>query len=125
MVQIIDPSPIGYNEVSLSWIVGRRVVKVTFSEPTLWAFHLGQGDYIGAECLWRIIKADRVALTREDHCQKFGLRAPIDAASRAAELLSGLAITAVQLREATADVLIEFAGDLRLEVIPDSSGYES
>ncbi len=106
-------------------MVGRVVAKVTFFEPTFWRFDFDQESHFSVECLWRIIKSWRVAVTGKDHAQQFGLPAPVDAVALAASLLSGIAITAVEVREATADVFIDFACDLRLEVIPDSSGYES
>ena len=55
----------------------------------------------------------------------YELPAHIDAAAAATALLAGISITAVQLREATADLQIDFAGGVRLEIIPLSSGYES
>jgi Family of unknown function (DUF6188) len=53
-----------------------------------------------------------------------GLPAPVDAAVMATAFLAR-PISAVELREATADLLIEFAQGARLEIIPDSAGYES
>lgn len=101
------------------------MVEVLFQEPTLWSFKFGQKTGISVECLWRIVKDGRVVLTSGDHGHQFGLPAPVDAAARCTELLSKQSVAAVQLREATADLLIEFADGLRLEVIPDLVGYES
>jgi hypothetical protein len=64
-------------------------------------------------------------LTSEDDGQRFGLPAPINAADKCAKYLLGTTIQAIHLRDATADVSIDFAGDLGLEIIPTSSGYES
>ena len=125
MGRMIDPTPISYNKVDLTWLIGLPVGEVSYLEPTLWRFFFGPQNHIGVECLWRVIKGGRVVLTREDHGQLFGLPTALDAVQRAAVLLSGVEVTAIQLREATADILIDFGGNLRLEVIPDSSGYES
>ena len=80
---------------------------------------------VGVECLWRIVTRGRVALTSEDHGHQFGLPAPVDAVARCTELFSTRHVSAVTLREDTADLAIEFTDDLRLEVIPTSAGYES
>jgi hypothetical protein len=106
-------------------MVGRAFTEVSFHEPSPWYFIFGPDAHIGVECLWRIVGHDGVILTNEDHGQKFGLSAPLDAVAKGNQLLAGRIIAAVQLREATADVLIEFTEDLRLEIIPTSSGYES
>jgi hypothetical protein len=125
MNPIIHPIPVAYKDIDLTWLVGRSVCSVTFHEPTLWTFNFGQKDCVGVECLWRIVKQRRVVLTSQDHGHQFGLPAPVDAEARCTELLSKRLVEAVQLREATADLEIEFTNDLRLEVIPDSTGYES
>jgi Family of unknown function (DUF6188) len=125
MSQFIYPSPISYENVDFSWILGREVTEVFFLPPTLWRFFLGSAEHLTVECSWRIIKIGHVVLCAGDHGQKFGLPAPVDAAQEATRLLSGNTIAAVELRKATADILIDLTDDLRLEIIPDSSGYES
>jgi hypothetical protein len=125
MSQYIQPSPVAYSDVDLSWMIGRAIAEVSFHEPAGWCFTIGSGASIGVDCLWRIVEHGRVVLSGEDHGQKFGLPEPVDAAAKATALLTGQHITAVQLREATTDILIEFSGDLRLEIIANSSGYES
>jgi Family of unknown function (DUF6188) len=125
MSQIIYPTPVGYGAIDLSWIVGRAVTDVSFVEPNLWRFFFGEPEHIDVECLWRIIKGEHIVRTSEDHGQQFGLPAPVDSAQEAAVLLSQATIVVGNVREATADILIEFSGGLRLEIISDSSGYES
>jgi hypothetical protein len=118
-------SVLAYKDIDLSWMVGRALTELVYLEPDCWDFCFTERLSIRAECPWRIIKNGRIKLSRDDHGQKFGLPAHIDAAAAATALLAGVAITAVQLREATADLLIDLVGDLRLEIIPMSSGYES
>ena len=125
MGQIIRPSAISYKDVDLSWMVGRGITHVLFHEPTPWNFSFGPEASIRVECLWRIIEHDRVVLTSEDHGHQFGLPAPVDSVAKSIALLTNRRITAVQLREATADILIKFTGNLQFEVIQDSMGYES
>jgi hypothetical protein len=125
MSQIIHPSPVAHKDIDLTWMVGRTVCFVSFHEPTLWSFNFGQKVCVGVECLWRIVTQGRVALTSQDHGHQFGLPAPIDAVARYTELFSKRRVSAVELRDDTVDLLIEFTDDLRLEVMPDSAGYES
>jgi hypothetical protein len=125
MGQFIYPSPVSYAEVDFSWMVGRRISEVSLLEPCAWRFCFGTSEYIAVFCLWRIIRDGRVIRTCQDHGHPFGLPAAVDAVQEASSLLSRTAVSAVQLREATADILVDFSADLRLEIIPDSSGYES
>jgi hypothetical protein len=66
-----------------------------------------------------------VAISSEDHLQQYGLPAPIDAAAVAADILASRAIAHVEVKDGTADLVLEFADGLRLEFLPISSGYES
>lgn len=112
-------------KLDLSWLIGRSVIEVVFLESQLWSFVFGDKTYIGAHCLWRIVKRGRIVLCSNDHGQKFGLPAHIDAATKSAELLAGRIVKTFRVRGSTADITIEFDDDYLLEIIPDSSGYES
>jgi hypothetical protein len=108
-----------------SWMVGRTVDAVRLNEPTQWVFSFAPGIGIGAECPWRLLRKGSVAIGSEDHLQQYGLPAPLDAAAVAAESLGSHQVTRVEVRDGTADLILEFTGELRLEFIPISSGYES
>jgi len=125
MQKIIYPYRIEYKEVDLNWMIGKKVSKMVFNEPSRWNVYFNDKVYICIECLWRIIKNNRVVLTGFDHGQQFGLPAPVDAIAKASELLSDKKISSVQIKEMTADITIDFFSELRLEVIPLSGGYES
>ena len=122
---MISPRPIRYDQIDLSWIVGRSITDISFLEPAQWRFFLGSSEHIAVECLWRIVSRERVVRARDDHHQKFGHPGPVDAAKEASALLSSRPIVAVDLKEATADIHIRFAENLRLEIITNSGGYES
>lgn len=111
--------------IDFSWMVGRLISSVQLNGPTQWSFSFEPGVAIGAECPWRLLQGGHVAISSEDHLQQYGLPAPLDAAAVAASLLSAHSVTLVEVKEGTADLLLEFAGGLRLEFIPMSSGYES
>lgn len=124
MGKIIYPSPVAYKDINFSWLIG-RVCEVSFHEPTTWVFAFGSKTGVSVECLWRIIEHERIVLTSEDDGHRFGLPKPVDARAKCAELFSTRRVMTVQLRESTADLLIDLSDNLRLEIIPDSSGYES
>lgn len=107
------------------WMVGRTIGEVRLNEPTQWVFSFEPGIRIGAECPWRLLQDGRVAISSEDHLQQYGLPAPIDAAAAATGSLTSHMVTGVEVRDGTADLVLQFTGGLRLEFIPISSGYES
>ncbi len=107
-----------------SWMNGRKV-EFSFSEPATWFVTFGDSLTISVCCPWRLIRHGGIAVSSDDHLQKFGLPAPIDAAERATSLLADSTVERVELREGTADLFVYFQDDCRLEIIPLSSGYES
>ena len=125
MNKIIQSQPVRYKDIDLSWMIGRKITGVFFHEPELWVFSFNREATINVECPWRILKDSRLICSGDDHKQKFGLSAPIDAAASASALLSAVHVSSVQLLEGSADLLIQCSENLRLEIIPISSGYES
>lgn len=125
MGHVVIPIPISYGDIDLSWMVGRSISGIELHEPSPWAFDFGGGAWITVECLWRLVERGRIVCCSEDHGHQFGLPVPVDAAEACRAVLAGRRIVNVELREATADLVIEFTGDGRLEFIPNSSGYES
>jgi Family of unknown function (DUF6188) len=108
-----------------SWMVGRTIGLVRLNEPTQWSFSFEPNIGIGAECPWRLLQDGSVAISSEDHLQQYGLPAPLDAAAVATSLLASQTVARVEVREGTADLILEFGDSFRLEIIPISSGYES
>ena len=113
------------NSFDFSWMISRTIQEVRFDEPTQWSFSFEPSIGIGAECPWRLLQDGHVAISSEDHLQQYGLPAPLNAAAVASELLGSRPVTHVEVREGTADLLLEFSGGFRLEIIPISRGYES
>ena len=113
------------SDFDFSWMVNRTIRSVALNEPTQWSFSFGPRIGIGAECPWRLLKDGRVVISSEDHLQQYGLPAPLDAAAVASEALASAPVTRVEVKEGTADLLLDFSGGLRLEFLPISSGYES
>lgn len=91
---------------------------------TDWAFDLQDDTGFAVGCHWRLI-SDGIALTDEDDGQRFGLPDPVDAENKANALLGGAIVTSGKLDPLTADICLMFSNDMRLDVITNSSGYES
>jgi len=124
-MSLTHPTTVAYRDIDLSWIVGRSVVALSFRQSARWLLSFGSDADISIECLWRIIQSERIVLTSEDHEQKFGLPAPLNASARGEALLAGKFVTSAQLREATADIILTFEHELKMEILSTSAGYES
>jgi hypothetical protein len=72
---------------------------------------------------WRLIKDGRSNLSSFDHGQKYGLPAPIDTKSQLAELLNGKICRDAQCDGETADLLLKFDEETKLQVF-NFTGYE-
>jgi Family of unknown function (DUF6188) len=105
-------------------MLGRSIIEVSLAEPAPWRFRFSDSEGITVECLWRIISDGRLTRTSLDHGHQFGLPAPVDAALEATATLVGRAVTDVHLHSGTGDIQVRFHGDLMLEIIRDSGGYE-
>ena len=121
----INPLPVAYKDIDLSWLIGGTIREISFQEPTTWVFDFGLKTVLNVECLWRVIEREHIVFTSQDHGHKFGLHMPVDATARCTELFAKRRVAAVQLRESTADLFFEFTDHLRLEIISDSGGYET
>ncbi len=102
---------------------GRVCTRVYEHYPGNSTFQFGDAT-LAVDCLWRVIEDGKVALTSRDHGQQFGLPAPVDAYAAAVSVLQGRQVVNVRLVESSADLVLEFEGGQRLEILTDSSGYE-
>ncbi len=75
-------------------------------------------------CPWRVVGNGSVLLGSSDHGQKFGLPEPVNVIAEVLRLLNGKVVEEASIDETTADLRIDFAGDIRVDVFNDSSGYE-
>jgi hypothetical protein len=108
----------------VSWMIGRHV-NVTVSESSYpWRFDLGDSCFIIAECPWRILQGGEIRHSSENHAMRPGLPPPVHVAAEANRLLDGSPIVRAEIRHA-ADLLLDFDGEVRLEVLPFVRGYES
>ena len=125
MSRIVYASAVTHKDVDLSWMIGCLITNVTFHEPNRWTFSLGKDRSLSVDCLWRLVAAQGTAVTSEDHNQRFGLPAPVDAASECLNLIAMSPISSVRLEELTADLTLALGGELSLEIVTTSSGYEN
>jgi hypothetical protein len=110
--------------VNVEWLIGLACTRVSqFAEHT-WAFSFADAT-LTVESLWRVSVEGVLRRTSTDHGQQFGLPQPVDAAAAAHELLNGRRIEHVELDRRRGDLALRFNGDVVLEVITDSAGYES
>ena len=107
----------------ITWLIGRSCQRVWEHYPQNFTFDF-DGGLLAVDCLWRIVGESRVALTSSDHGQQFGLPSPINACVEAERLLRDHRVTAVNIRAATADLILVFESGYQLEIVADSSGYE-
>ena len=88
-----------------------------------WAFDLRDNVGLAVGCHWRLVSAG-IALTDEDDEQLFGLPAPVDAQTKANDLLVGITVSSATVDRFTADLCLRFSNGLRLDLLNNSSGYE-
>jgi hypothetical protein len=112
-------------ETLAAHLAGRHVVAVTRREYD-WNFSFGDSASSGlsAECPWRIVVANRIALASSDDGHQFGLAAPLDGEKVALSLIGSRAIERVSIRSDTGDMSIFFSDEVVLEVLNMSAGYE-
>lgn len=108
----------------LDWLCQHRFLDATRREYD-WLFTFDGQASLVVECLWRLVKDNRIRLTNLDDGQRFGLPAPVDAAVAIKSRLENALIDAVTLRSGTLDLQLAFSNGHTLEIIPDSSGYEA
>ena len=113
------------SETLTAHLAGRRLVAVTRREYD-WNFSFGDAVASGlsAACPWRIIAGNGLAFTSSDDGHRFSLAAPLDGEKVALSLLGENPIDRVSIRSDTGDLSISFPGNVILEVLNMSSGYE-
>ncbi len=115
--------PSGGIPPDITWLMGRHLAAIEKIDWP-WDFRLDDGSVIATESTWRIVTPRGVVVTSEDHDQKFGLPAPLDAASVARKEIGELAVTAHNLDSKTGELSLQF-GSVSLQFLCLSGGYES
>jgi hypothetical protein len=105
-------------------LVGRQVLSLERRDHS-WAFSFDQNVCLIAETVWRLLRDGTIVRTSEDHEQRFGLPAPVDAISDAKGHLLGNSVLTAEIQDVTGDLLVTFSGGVFLQILQLSSGYES
>lgn len=109
----------------LSFLKDQQITGVQFLPPDTWTLQFSSGGPLQVGSLWRFVTSEAVVITSNDHGQQFGLPSPIDAGEQLLKVISDLPISAVAVRSNSADLVLEFGDKGSLEIIANSSGYES
>jgi hypothetical protein len=117
---LINPHPI--SEELQTILVRSRCSSIEWLE-NIWKFEFEGVATLGIECPWRIVTSQRVEIADTDDKQWFGLPEPVDATAQAQKLLI-TPVVKVFVDAVTADLWVEFEGNIRLETWTNSSGYE-
>jgi len=107
----------------LKWMIGQSIKEIEKKDYT-WFFRLDDGTVIGTEDSWRLVGAERIVMTSEDHGQQFGHDSPVDAADIVKAETKGKALTHAEVDMKTGDLTLSIAST-SLTFLCLSSGYEA
>ena len=110
--------------MNVEWLHGLICTRVSELQEHVALFEFG-ATTLAVECLWRVSVTGRLVVTSFDHNQMFGLPAPVDAFAKAHAELVGRSIASVRLDVQRGDLTLVLENDRLLEIITESSGYES
>lgn len=108
----------------LSWLVRCRFRSLIRREYD-WHIVFNNETSLTVSCLWRLLEGGRICRTSDDDGHRFGLPEPVDAAGDVNSLVGGASIEAIEVRQGTLDLSLQFSSGHVLELIPNSSGYEA
>src|ERR1039458_920797 len=108
---------------NIAWLAGEQLVEVAKHEYS-WRFTFFCGGSVVTEQPWRLVTKDGVTVTSEDHGHPFGLGEPVDAAARVLTNMKGKKILEYRVGEHTSDLSLCFEGEVRLEFLTLSCGFE-
>ena len=110
--------------MDLDWLVDKKCSRVASIAQGVFGFEFGDSG-INVACAWRIVDNGHIAAAHRDHGQMYGHSSPVDAASRAFELLNGRPVLTGHADDLLGDIRVEFEGSVTLEIFNDSSGFEA
>ena len=108
---------------NLTWLVGRWVKSVSKEDYT-WSFLFDDGSLVITEAFWRLVSADGVTVTSEDHGHPFGLPVPVDAGEVAKKRIEHKPVERLDLDERTGDLSLCFTDGIALQFLTVSCGYD-
>lgn len=111
-------------KVELKWIIGQRIKEMGKQDYT-WFFDFDGGGSITTETTWRLVTAEGIKATSEDHGHKFGLPTPLDVIDVTKKAIGQETIKQYNVDPKTGDLLLYFDSNCELQFLNLSSGYES
>ena len=82
-----------------------------------WVFVFGDGASLATEPPWRLIEQGRIVASSEDHDQRFGLPAPVDAVREVLSRVGSLMVEAASVASDSGDLTVRFAGGTYLQLL--------
>jgi hypothetical protein len=110
-----------------SWtaqLTHRTVEAVEQWEALPCVVQLSGGYRVQIESLWRLLSERTLVLTSRDEGQLFGRQSPVQAVRELGAHLAGQRLSALRVAARTADLTL-FFDNSELQIVADSSGYES
>ena len=121
----LEPQRTNLTEDAVAWLIGKSVVDVRFAAPESWWFHFTDVAYLAAHGgPWRIVGPSKLITSSADHAQDFGLGRPSDQAEQARLSLQGRLVRGVRIGSGAPDLVVSLDGELSLEFLAVSRGYE-
>ena len=111
-------------QADLDWLIGRRLRNV-YKKDYSWFVTLDDGGSIGTEGAWRLVTAEGVFVTSEDHGHLFGLKTPVDACQRATAQIGKRPIERYEVDARTGDLSLSFGNATTVQFLQLSCGYEN
>ena len=109
---------------NFDWLLKRHLSQVEKKDFT-WFFTFEGDSSINIDAAWRLISADEIIVTSEDHGHPFGLPEPVDAGKRVMDAVKNKRVSDYLCSKPTSDLTILFEGGIQIQFLNMSCGYES
>jgi hypothetical protein len=107
-----------------AFMIGKRVCSISKVGETTNVFIELESATLNVECFWRLREPSRMIVTSKDkkYPDRDWSKDPIEEIQR---ILTGQCIRSCKFVEDTQDLFIQFEGDIWLDVLSDSTMFES
>jgi hypothetical protein len=111
-------------QTHLAWLVGTNLSSVEKKDFS-WFFIFSNGGSVVTESPWRLVTTKGIVVTSEDHGHLFGRKEPTDAAASVLTATRNKKVQAFQLSVRSSDLIVAFNGNIQIEFLNMSGGYEA
>jgi len=110
----------------LNFITNSLFDKVTYDgSADNWHFSFADKIGISVSGFWRLLEKNHIVLVSLDHGHKFGLTEPLDLKEEIKNRLTAKKIIKIVVNKDTADLILTFTDQFKLEIYIASSNYET